>query len=265
MSADEQKTNVTRGFAVTACVVGAAVALPTLQGRIAVEADRAEFRADANLLATSIEKREAVSTGDDASVFDNPWMRSVEYALKRSPDSVSNKFDQRYRDLAALSSYASFEPAHFEMAEQSEKTHDCLSTAIYYEARSESVVGQIAVAEVILNRVGDYRYPDTVCDVVFQGSERTTGCQFSFTCDGSMDRHARRGKNWNRAKTVAAHVLMDLNKPLTGTATHYHTDYVDPVWNKHLVHTKTIGTHIFYRFPRGREWQEIRERNARAT
>ena len=76
----------------------------------------------------------------------------------------------------------------------------------------------------------------------------------------AMDRHPARGRLWERAQTVAAHVMMNLSKPLTGDATHYHTDYVDPVWNKHLIHTNTIGTHIFYRFPQGREWVTVRAR-----
>lgn len=264
MSSTEQRSTFNRGVAITACVVTAAVALPTLKGRIDAQAARAEFRADAIYLASKIEKRQPVESQEAASVLDNPWMRTVEYALKRSPDSVGDKFEQRYRDLAAVESYASFDPAHFKLAEQSRAEADCLATAIYYEARSEPIIGQVAVAEVIMNRVNDYRYPNTVCGVVFQGSERTTGCQFSFTCDGAMDRPPR-GKYWQRAQDVAAHVLMELNKPVTGSATHYHTDYVDPVWNKHLVQTKTIGTHIFYRFPRGQEWKEIRERTSRET
>merc|ERR1711916_127432 len=199
---------------------------------------RAEFRADAQFLAERIETRAPVQSDADAAVLSTPWMRTVEYALKREPESV---------------------------AERTNREHECLSEAIYYEARSEAVLGQIAVAEVVMNRVGDHRYPNSICEVVFQGSERSTGCQFSFTCDGEMDRFPARGRLWNRAQTVAAHVMMELNKPLTGAATHYHTDYVDPVWNKHLVHTKTIGTHIFYRFARGREWVEIKQRNARAT
>lgn len=264
MSASEQRSTLYRSAAITACAVTAAVAIPTLKGRMEAQSLRAEFRSEAQYLAAKIEKREPVESAIEAPVLENPWMRTVEYALKRSPDSVQDKFDQRYRDLAALESFASFDPSHFKIADQSRDQADCLATAIYYEARSEPVVGQIAVAEVIMNRVRDYRYPDSVCGVVYQGSERTTGCQFSFTCDGSMNRPPR-GKYWNRAQDVAAHVLMELNKPLTGTATHYHTDYVDPVWNKHLVHTKTIGTHIFYRFPRGREWQEIKARTSRAT
>ena len=260
MSETEQHKVIARGAAVTACVVTAAVALPTLAGRVETESVRAEFRQDAEFLATRVESRAPVARDSDAALLENPWMRTVEYALKRSPDATTDKYSQRYRDLAALESYASFQPAHFELAEQNAKEHDCLSTAIYYEARSETVLGQIAVAEVVMNRVKDYRYPNTVCEVVFQGSERSTGCQFSFTCDGAMDRHPARGRLWKRAQTVAAHVMMNLSKPLTGDATHYHTDYVDPVWNKHLIHTNTIGTHIFYRFPQGREWVTVRAR-----
>ena len=265
MSGKEQTRFVARGAAVTACVMTAAVALPTLAGRVETESVRAEFREDAEFLASRIEARAPVESKTSAAVMDSPWMRTVEYALKRAPESTGDKFGQRYRDLAALESYATFQPVHFELAERNMKEHECLSQAIYYEARSESLLGQIAVAEVVRNRVKDYRYPDTICKVVFQGSERSTGCQFSFTCDGAMDRHPARGRLWNRAQTVAAHVMMDMKKPLTGTATHYHTNYVDPVWNKHLIQTRTIGTHIFYRFPRGQEWIQVRERADRAT
>ena len=264
MSEAEQRKTFARGVAVSACAVTAAVALPTLQGTVETQTDRAEFRKEAEFLANSIETRTPVQSASDAAVLEHPWMRTVEYALKRSPDSIQDKFGQRYRDLAALENYATFEPRHFEQAEKAQAEQDCLSTAIYYEARGETTLGQIAVAEVIMNRVSDYRYPNSVCEVVYQGSERSTGCQFSFTCDGAM-RKAPKGKLWKRAQTVSAHVLMHLNKPLTGTATHYHTDYVDPVWNKHLVQTKTIGTHIFYRFPRGNEWNNIPANTDRAT
>ena len=265
MSETEQHKVIARSAAVTACVVTAAVALPTLAGRVETESMRAEFREEAKFLATRIEARAPVVSPDDAPLLENPWMRTVEYALKRTPDATTDKYSQRYRDLAALESYASFQPAHFDLAEQNSKEFDCLSKAVFYEARSESTLGQIAVAEVVMNRVKDYRYPNTVCEVVFQGSERTTGCQFSFTCDGAMDRFPAKGRLWRRSQTVAAHVMMNLNKPMTGSATHYHTNYVDPVWNKHLIHTNTIGTHIFYRFPQGREWGVIRQRNQDGT
>ena len=125
---------------------------------------------------------------------------------------------------------------------------NCLAEAIYYEARSESRSGQIAVAQVIQNRILSKHYPDTICDVVYQGSERTTGCQFSFTCDGSLEK-APRGKAWERSKKVASYVMTQTPRSLIGRSTHYHTDYVDPVWNKNLTRTVQVGNHIFYRFP----------------
>ena len=264
MSDAEQKQTVLRGISVASCAAVATVALPTLSAKVEVQHESAAFRAKVETLVAQVEQQEPVRVEADLALLDHPWMRSVEYALERDSDDVLSKFGQRSRDLAALEHFASFEPRHFEVAERRQAEHLCLSQAIYYEARSESVMGQVAVAEVVYNRVRDHRYPNTVCEVVFQGSERTTGCQFSFTCDGAMKKTPR-GRHWARAQQVASHVVMGLNRPLTGTATHYHTDYVDPVWNKSLIHTKTIGTHIFYRFPEGREWREVRERQERAT
>jgi hypothetical protein len=94
--------------------------------------------------------------------------------------------------------------------------------------------------------------------VVFQGQYRNTGCQFTFTCDGSLH-HKPSGEAWDRAKAVALHVAMGLNKPVTNKATHYHTDYVNPYWKAGMVETAEIGTHIFYRFPKtGAEWSKAR-------
>ena len=125
------------------------------------------------------------------------------------------------------------------------------------------------MAEVIANRVKDHRYPNSVCEVVYQGSQRSTGCQFTFTCDGALDRkpHARK---YARAQEVAAHVMMDLHERRTGGATHYHATYVNPVWNSGLIRTTKIKTHIFYRFPKGAEWASAeralkKRRRARLT
>ena len=104
---------------------------------------------------------------------------------------------------------------------------NCLAEAIYYEARSETVSGQKAVAEVVLNRVGHKAFPNTVCSVVYQGAERTTGCQFSFTCDGSMSKLPY-GKHWSKAQTISRHMLMSASAPITNRATHYHTTDVNP-------------------------------------
>jgi spore germination cell wall hydrolase CwlJ-like protein len=159
----------------------------------------------------------------------------------------------RDRDGAAIASVVSFQPQHLAKAEDIAAEYQCMSEAVYYEAGSESTSGQLAVAEVIANRVKDHRYPNSVCGVVYQGATRTTGCQFTFTCDGAMGRKPT-GRRWDKARLVASQVMMGLNETRTGEATHYHATYVDPVWNSGLVRTQKIGAHIFYRFPRGAEW-----------
>lgn len=125
----------------------------------------------------------------------------------------------------------------------------CLAQAIYYEARSESRVGRLAVADVVLNRVDSSLYPDTICGVVFQGHKRETGCQFSFTCDGSMDRPISK-RLWRESELIATAVLSGMRVPVTRNATHYHADYVNPYWAAKLTPTAVIGRHKFYRFPR---------------
>ena len=162
----------------------------------------------------------------------------------------------------SLDDLRSFDAAHLETARTAARERRCLAEAIYYEARSERFPGQAAVAEVVLNRVRHRAYPDTVCDVVFQGSERTTGCQFTFTCDGSIAIPPY-GRGWERAQRVADHALMGFAQPVTRRATHYHTTEVDPYWNDSLVRTRRIGAHVFYRFPNRSERQLlIRDREA---
>jgi spore germination cell wall hydrolase CwlJ-like protein len=128
----------------------------------------------------------------------------------------------------------------------------CLAEAIYYEARGETYQGQLAVAEVVTNRVTSRHWPDTYCGVVYEGHTRATGCQFSFTCDGSMNRRPK-GPAWRQANTIAAQVLMGLARPITHSATHYHTTGVSPYWRHGLVETGRVGAHIFYRLPTAAE------------
>ncbi len=122
----------------------------------------------------------------------------------------------------------------------------CLAQAVYFEARGEPLAGQFAVAAVVMNRVADRRYPDRVCDVVFQGEHRRHACQFSFACDGLSDR-ATPGRSWRRALHVAEQSLAGFRPDLTGRATHYHADTVNPDWADALQHTVAIGGHRFYR------------------
>lgn len=124
---------------------------------------------------------------------------------------------------------------------------ECLTAAIYYEAATESDDGQRAVAQVILNRVRHPAFPATVCGVVYQGTERGTGCQFSYACDGSMARIPARS-TWNRALRIAAAALNGAVFAPVGEATHYHTYAVTPAWNRSLVMTAAIGAHFFHRW-----------------
>lgn len=123
---------------------------------------------------------------------------------------------------------------------------ECLAQAIWYEAASESEAGQRAVAQVVLNRVKHPSWPSSVCGVVYQGSERSTGCQFTFTCDGSLARRPG-GASWARAQQIAAEALNGAVYAPVGLATHYHTLWVNPYWAGTLDHIGTIGAHRFYR------------------
>ena len=123
---------------------------------------------------------------------------------------------------------------------------DCLSQAIYYEAGFEPGEGQAAVAQVVLNRLQHPAYPKTVCGVVYQGSQLVTGCQFSFTCDGSLTRQPAEGA-WKNSRDTAMRALAGYVYAPVGTATHYHADYVVPYWAPTLVKLRQIGAHIFYR------------------
>ena len=129
------------------------------------------------------------------------------------------------------------------------KAVECLADAIYYEAGFEPISGQRAVAQVIVNRVRDPNFPKSVCGVVFQGFQRKTGCQFSFVCDGSMKRRPPRPEQATFARTLAEQALSGYVAKEVGTATHYHTDWVDPYWAPTLQKITQVGDHIFYRWP----------------
>jgi len=123
----------------------------------------------------------------------------------------------------------------------------CLSEAVYYEAAREPEIGQAAVAQVVLNRMRHPAYPKSVCGVVYQGSARTTGCQFTFTCDGALA-YAPEPGLWRRARAVAERALGGYVDRTVGSATHYHAQYVAPYWAPTLVKMTQVGQHIFYRW-----------------
>jgi spore germination cell wall hydrolase CwlJ-like protein len=128
----------------------------------------------------------------------------------------------------------------------------CLAEAVYYEARGESLDGQRAVAEVVIRRSQDARYPKTICGVVYQDSGRRNRCQFSFACDGKSGGR-RDHLAWQRAEEVADYELTGAGRgqDVTFGATHFHTLHVRPSWSRRYLRTVQIGQHVFYRQPGG--------------
>jgi spore germination cell wall hydrolase CwlJ-like protein len=127
-----------------------------------------------------------------------------------------------------------------------ERAADCLAAAQYYEA-GDSGPDQRAVAQVVLNRLRHPAFPKTVCGVVFQGSERPTGCQFTFTCDGALTRVPSPAA-WDRARMLALKMLDGAVDDRVGYATHYHTDWVVPYWSGTLNKITALGPHLFFRW-----------------
>lgn len=250
----------TRGLLGAACFSAVVFGMPMISNLNIERQDDQQFRERNVRLAAAVDAGEALRADKKASeLLRHDWLRSVEYSLERDPDSALSRYAALERDRAALSGLQTLEIGAMDQADEMIAESKCLAEAIYYEARSEQTSGQLAVAEVIANRVEDHRYPNSICEVVYQGATRTTGCQFTFTCDGATDRKPT-GWRWEKAETIATHVIMGLNETKTSGATHYHATYVDPVWNSGLIKTRQIGTHIFYRFPRGNEWRVASEK-----
>ena len=127
---------------------------------------------------------------------------------------------------------------------------NCLASAVYYEAGNQDLNGERAVAQVVLNRVRHPAFPGSVCGVVYQGSTRPTGCQFTFTCDGSLNRQPD-ADGWRRAIEVAQAALGGAVYAPVGWATHYHADYVVPYWASTMAKNDVVGAHLFYRWQGG--------------
>lgn len=138
-------------------------------------------------------------------------------------------------------------PFRLEGALEASRDLECLTQAVYYEARGETPAGQAAVAQVVLNRVRHPAFPKTICGVVFQGAYGRGTCQFSFACDGSMRKRREPGA-WARAERVATRALSGAVMADVGNATHFHTINVSPGWGPRLTRVGQVGLHIFYRF-----------------
>ena len=131
---------------------------------------------------------------------------------------------------------------------KSDKQMSCLAEALYFEARGEPIKGQLAVGEVILNRVEDTRYPSSICKVVNQGTGRRFACQFTYTCDGKLETVHER-KPYEMALKMAKILMTTHDRKLTRGSTHYHSNYVNPKWSKKFERVAKFGRHIFYRQP----------------
>ena len=162
-----------------------------------------------------------------------PSRQQVEKAIKLKRSDVRRSKDKETQKAIAQ--------RRVQLAEE-----NCLARAVYFEARSESELGQVAVAKVILNRVKDPEYPNTICGVVYQGSGRRNSCQFSFACDGLPD-DVKSASAWANAKRVAKMTIAgDAKVAALTNATNYHADYVKPKWAKSMKRLVKIGRHIFY-------------------
>lgn len=137
-----------------------------------------------------------------------------------------------------------------ETGSDAQRAIDCLAATAFYEAANEPIEGQMAVMQVVLNRVRHPAFPKSVCGVVFQGHERSTGCQFSYTCDGSLSRRPSESA-WQRLRALAQSMLTGAVYAPVGWATHYHADYVVPYWSAKLDKVHVVGHHIFYRWAGG--------------
>jgi hypothetical protein len=261
---------VRQGAATVMCLAAAAVAMPVISYRAAEQRDGAEWAATST--AFQAELQQQLSQGAEPNVrVELTAFHTGDGLRARGSGTLYESADARSMMVQAVLRGPSLtaEAAAPIAPTINAREHACLSQAIYYEARGETQRGQLAVAEVIMNRTRSAHYPHSVCGVVYQGSHRSTGCQFTFTCDGSLGQRPR-GRAWDRSKRLATAVLAGYTRPITQHATHYHTEAVNPVWSSGLVETTTIGTHIFYRLPNRAEratYQEAlaRRRGARAN
>jgi len=175
-------------------------------------------------------------------------LAALEAADAETAEAVTGAQSRKLAALLATDAGGVIDLAEIDRIEiggHSEEWH-CLAQALYFEARGESLAGQVAVAEVILNRVDDGTYPGSVCGVVRQGHDTEGACQFSFYCDGKPE-HVNNRALFERIGKIAWVMLQGKPRVLPGQATHFHAASVKPRWAGKMVRTAQIGDHIFYR------------------
>ena len=171
------------------------------------------------------------------------WSPVEVAALPVTLPAGASRFVRRYRD----------QPHYAPLIDPGKRSAEmrCLAEAIYFEARSEPELGQVAVAQVVMNRVASRLYPNTICGVVYQNRHRHLACQFTFACEGRSLR-IREPAPWRRAERIAQEVVSGTSfVESVGLATHYHADYVNPRWARALLRRDKIGRHIFYQLRPG--------------
>ncbi len=165
-----------------------------------------------------------------------------------------SSFDQN--SLKNLSGFASYDTEKFsfdaldKLPQPKKPTSEmkCLAEAIYFEARGETIEGQYAVGEVIINRVLSNEFPSSVCGVISEGANRLNACQFSYNCDGKLETINEK-KIYGRILKLSKILLEPSARFLTGGATFYHSKFVSPSWSKKFLKTNEIGNHVFYKLP----------------
>jgi hypothetical protein len=164
-----------------------------------------------------------------------------------------SSFDQN--SLKNLSGFASYDKEKFSFDALDKLPHPkptsemkCLAEAIYFEARGETIEGQYAVGEVIINRVLSNEFPSSVCGVISEGANRLNACQFSYNCDGKLETINEK-KIYGRILKLSKILLEPSARFLTGGATFYHSKFVSPSWSKKFLKTNEIGNHVFYKLP----------------
>jgi len=237
--------------AIAGATVGLALGGAYVAGDMAQDADATYRTAGVTAEDLSTETLTAMATEEPGllamALRYNPAVLAGYAALERESISVQRvRADHSFlKPRIGAGSNPAAKPyrANFDHPSEAE----CLTEAVYYEARGETPAGQAAVAQVVLNRARHPAYPKTICAVVYQGAQRRTGCQFSFACNGAMTASRETGA-WRRAQRVALRALNGYVMPEVGNATHFHVTSVNPAWGSTLMQVGQVGAHIFYRF-----------------
>jgi spore germination cell wall hydrolase CwlJ-like protein len=221
---------------------------------LAVDPDRGptSTKGDANFKLAALPP-DAFPSEQSGRIVDAPVERADLAPLPSDPEVVSKDSSggqtiARKGEVTGADKQPMTPAQRLDLDEKSRaKSEKCLAEAIYFEARGEAVRGQMAVAQVVLNRAFSGKYPSTVCGVVYQNAHRHLACQFTFACDGIPD-VIREPDMWERAKTIAAEMLDGkLWLPEVGKATHYHAYWVHPGWVREMTRMHRLGVHTFYR------------------